>query len=98
MIAFHKSIVLWMVWGAYFLTAHGAIAAAWVIAGWLGVPSILTALAIPAIEIHRRAPAREPGAGFFEYDGELGWRGRPRASGPFVGWEFTTEVRLNARG
>ena len=27
----------WMVWGAYFLTAHGAIAALWLAAGWLGL-------------------------------------------------------------
>ena len=29
----HRS---WMVWGAYFLTAHGAISALWIAAAWLG--------------------------------------------------------------
>jgi Fe-S-cluster-containing dehydrogenase component/formate-dependent nitrite reductase membrane component NrfD len=39
----------WMVWGAYFLTAHGAIAAAWVAAGWFHADGVLTLLAAPAI-------------------------------------------------
>jgi Fe-S-cluster-containing dehydrogenase component/formate-dependent nitrite reductase membrane component NrfD len=37
----------WMVWGAYFLTVHGALCAIWIAAGWLGFGSVLTALAIP---------------------------------------------------
>jgi Fe-S-cluster-containing dehydrogenase component/formate-dependent nitrite reductase membrane component NrfD len=41
----------WMVWGAYFLTAHGGLAAAWVIAGWYGLNTVITALALPAIVI-----------------------------------------------
>src|SRR5437899_3227931 len=41
----------WMVWGAYFLTAHGAIAAAWMIAGWYGSNTTVTALAVPAIVV-----------------------------------------------
>jgi len=41
----------WMVWGAYFLTAHGAIAGAWVLAGWLKMNGALTALAVPAIVV-----------------------------------------------
>jgi Fe-S-cluster-containing dehydrogenase component/formate-dependent nitrite reductase membrane component NrfD len=39
----------WMVWGAYFLTAHGAIAAAWVLGGWFGLSGVLSALAFPAM-------------------------------------------------
>src|SRR2546422_4031050 len=39
----------WMVWGAYFLTAHGAIAAAWMIAGWYGSNTAVTALAPCAV-------------------------------------------------
>ncbi len=39
----------WMVWGAYFLTAHGAIAAAWVLAGWFQMDGVLTLLAVPAV-------------------------------------------------
>jgi Fe-S-cluster-containing dehydrogenase component/formate-dependent nitrite reductase membrane component NrfD len=39
----------WMVWGAYFLTAHGAISGVWIAAGWLGFTSVVTALVWPAI-------------------------------------------------
>jgi len=39
----------WMVWGAYFLTAHGAIAAGWVLAGWFGWSGVLSVLAVPAL-------------------------------------------------
>ncbi len=39
----------WMVWGAYFLTAHGMLAALWVVAGWLGFDGVLTALTVPVI-------------------------------------------------
>ena len=38
----------WMAWGAYFLTAHGAIAATWVFAGWLGADTLLARLVWPA--------------------------------------------------
>jgi len=41
----------WMVWGAYFLTAHGAISALWLAAGWFGFTGVLTALVWPAIAI-----------------------------------------------
>jgi len=41
----------WMVWGAYFLTVHGAIAGAWVLAGWLKWNHALTVLAVPAIVV-----------------------------------------------
>src|SRR5712664_3803615 len=39
----------WMVWGAYFLTAHGAIAALWIAAGWWRFGGVLTALVWPAV-------------------------------------------------
>jgi lysophospholipase L1-like esterase len=58
----------------------------------------LRVVSVPAIEIHRRALARAESANFFEYDADLGWRGRAGAHGSLVGWEFTTDVRLNARG
>jgi formate-dependent nitrite reductase membrane component NrfD len=41
----------WMVWGAYFLTAHGAIVALWIGAGWFGVTGALHALAWPALVV-----------------------------------------------
>jgi lysophospholipase L1-like esterase len=62
------------------------------------VEVVLRVVHVPAIEIHRRAPAHAERAEFFDYDPELGWRGRARAHGAFAGWEFTSDVRLNARG
>lgn len=53
---------------------------------------------VPAIETHRRRSAQLTAASFFEYDPDLGWRGRPRATGRFAGFEFTSHVQLNARG
>jgi formate-dependent nitrite reductase membrane component NrfD len=44
----HRS---WMVWGAYFLTAHGAISALWIAAAWLGWTGVVTALVWPAVVI-----------------------------------------------
>jgi Fe-S-cluster-containing dehydrogenase component/formate-dependent nitrite reductase membrane component NrfD len=41
----------WMVWGAYFLTAHGAVSALWLAAGWFAFANLLTALVWPAIVI-----------------------------------------------
>ena len=39
----------WMVWGAYFLTAHGALSAAWLVAGWLDYEPGLAILAVPVL-------------------------------------------------
>ena len=39
----------WMVWGAWFLIGHGTISAAWLLAGWFGMASVLTVLAPLAI-------------------------------------------------
>jgi Fe-S-cluster-containing dehydrogenase component/formate-dependent nitrite reductase membrane component NrfD len=39
----------WLVWGAWFLTGHGAISALWLGAAWMGWLSAMDALAIPAI-------------------------------------------------
>jgi formate-dependent nitrite reductase membrane component NrfD len=41
----------WMVWGAYFLTAHGAISALWIAAAWLSFTTVVTALVWPAIVV-----------------------------------------------
>jgi formate-dependent nitrite reductase membrane component NrfD len=40
----HRS---WMVWGAYFLTAHGALSVAWLAAGWFGWTTALDWLVVP---------------------------------------------------
>ncbi|HVL68976.1 MAG TPA: NrfD/PsrC family molybdoenzyme membrane anchor subunit [Vicinamibacterales bacterium] len=39
----------WMVWGAYFLTAHGLVSATWLAAGWFGIERMLDALVVPAV-------------------------------------------------
>jgi formate-dependent nitrite reductase membrane component NrfD len=39
----------WMVWGAYFLAAQGAITAVWIVAGWFGFSYVLTWLVWPAV-------------------------------------------------
>jgi Fe-S-cluster-containing dehydrogenase component/formate-dependent nitrite reductase membrane component NrfD len=41
----------WMVWGAWFLTAHGALSAAWFAAGWFGWDAVLDWLVIPAVVV-----------------------------------------------
>jgi Fe-S-cluster-containing dehydrogenase component/formate-dependent nitrite reductase membrane component NrfD len=41
----------WMVWGAYFLTAHGALSAAWLMAGWAGWDALLDAMVIPVVVV-----------------------------------------------
>jgi Fe-S-cluster-containing dehydrogenase component/formate-dependent nitrite reductase membrane component NrfD len=47
----------WMVWGSWFLTAHGVISGIWLLAGWTGASVILTALAWPAILVALLATA-----------------------------------------
>src|SRR5687767_509207 len=37
----------WMVWGAWFLTAHGALSTLWLAAGWFGWEATLDWLALP---------------------------------------------------
>ena len=41
----------WMVWGAYFLTAHGMLSALWVALAWFGHRPGLDALVIPTIVV-----------------------------------------------
>jgi Fe-S-cluster-containing dehydrogenase component/formate-dependent nitrite reductase membrane component NrfD len=67
----------WLVWGSWFLTGHGAIGGAWLLAGWLGRTSILTALAIPAIAFAILATSY---TGFLFAQG----RGRDLWQGPYA--------------
>lgn len=39
----------WMAWGAYFLTAHGALTTLWLAAAFLGMPAVITWIAVPAL-------------------------------------------------
>jgi formate-dependent nitrite reductase membrane component NrfD len=39
----------WMVWGAWFLTAHGALSAIWLVLGWTHAASAIAALAWPVV-------------------------------------------------
>ncbi len=66
----------WLVWGSWFLTVHGAISSLWLIAGWMGGTSVLSALAVPAILFAILATA---------YTGFLFAQGRARDlwQGPF---------------
>jgi len=47
----------WMVWGAWFLTAHGAISALWLMAGWLGWDNLLNLISWPAVVVALLATA-----------------------------------------
>jgi Fe-S-cluster-containing dehydrogenase component/formate-dependent nitrite reductase membrane component NrfD len=38
----------WLVWGAWILMAFGAVAAAWLVAGWTGSSGVIRGLAVPA--------------------------------------------------
>src|SRR5688572_11552348 len=39
----------WMVWGAWFLTAHGALSLLWLAAGWFGFAAAFGWMAIPVV-------------------------------------------------
>jgi Fe-S-cluster-containing dehydrogenase component/formate-dependent nitrite reductase membrane component NrfD len=39
----------WMVWGAWFLTAHGVLSAVWLAAGWFGADRVLDWLVWPTV-------------------------------------------------
>ncbi len=39
----------WMVWGAYFLTAHGALSLAWLAAAWFGMDSAISWMLAPVV-------------------------------------------------
>jgi Fe-S-cluster-containing dehydrogenase component/formate-dependent nitrite reductase membrane component NrfD len=39
----------WLVWGTWFLIAHGTISAAWLLAGWMGWDGTILALTLPAL-------------------------------------------------
>jgi len=39
----------WLVWGTWFLVAHGMISAAWLVSGWMGWTGVISALCLPAM-------------------------------------------------
>ncbi len=41
----------WMAWGAYFLTAHGALSAVWLAAGWFGMSGVIGAIVVPVLAV-----------------------------------------------
>lgn len=76
-----------------------AAVAVGLVCGLALVEIVLRVVPVPAVELHRRGPVTfEDHRRFFVYDSELGWRGRAGAHGPFAGWEFTTDVRLDEHG
>ena len=80
------------------LVLGGLLALAGLGATAVAAELILTIRPLPAVEAHRRGPVRGEAARFYRHDPELGWAGRPGARGPLGGWEFESEVVLNARG
>jgi Fe-S-cluster-containing dehydrogenase component/formate-dependent nitrite reductase membrane component NrfD len=47
----------WMVWGTYFLTAHGVVSALWLLAGWFHWTSMIDWLVVPAFIVSLLATA-----------------------------------------
>ena len=47
----------WLVWGTWFLAAHGTISAAWLVSGWMGWPRALDVLAVAALPVALLATA-----------------------------------------
>jgi Fe-S-cluster-containing dehydrogenase component/formate-dependent nitrite reductase membrane component NrfD len=45
----HPNWRSWLVWGTYFLIAHGAVTTLWMTAAWLGATSAIRLLAWPAV-------------------------------------------------
>ena len=41
----------WMVWGAWFLTGHGVLSAAWLVAGWMGWGGVIDWLLLPTVVV-----------------------------------------------
>jgi lysophospholipase L1-like esterase len=80
------------------LALGGLLALAGLGAAAVAAELILRIRPLPAVEARRRGPVRGEAARFYRHDSELGWAGRPGAGGPLGGWEFESEVVLNARG
>jgi len=45
----HPNWRSWLVWGTYFLIAHGTVTALWIAAGWFGASAAIVWLAWPAV-------------------------------------------------
>jgi Fe-S-cluster-containing dehydrogenase component/formate-dependent nitrite reductase membrane component NrfD len=41
----------WLVWGTWFLAAHGTISGVWLVSAWLGWTRVIDALALPALVV-----------------------------------------------
>jgi len=41
----------WLVWGTWFLAAHGTISGLWLLSGWMGWDRVIDALAVPAVPV-----------------------------------------------
>jgi len=53
----HPNWQSWLVWGTYFLIAHGAITTLWIAAGWFGATGAVTWLVWPAVIVSLLATA-----------------------------------------
>jgi len=41
----------WLVWGTWFLVAHGSISGLWLLSGWMGWARVIDGLALPALVV-----------------------------------------------
>ena len=69
----------WLVWGTWFLAAHGAISGVWLVSGWMGWTRVIDVLAIPAVPVALLATSYT-GYLFAQGRGRDLWQGRHAAA------------------
>ena len=79
----------WMAWGAYFLTAHGALATLWLFAAFIGQPGWITAIVIPTALVALAATS---------YTGFLFAQGLARDlwQGPYASFDLIAQALVEA--
>jgi Fe-S-cluster-containing dehydrogenase component/formate-dependent nitrite reductase membrane component NrfD len=77
----------WMVWGAWFLTAHGLLSALWLAAGWFDFESVLDLLVWPVVVVSFLSTAY---TGFLFAQG----RGRDLWQGPWATIDLVAQSGL----
>jgi len=69
----------WLVWGTWFLAAHGTISGVWLVSGWMGWTRVIDVLAIPALPVALLATSYT-GYLFAQGRGRDLWQGRHAAA------------------
>ena len=79
----------WMAWGAYFLTAHGALSTLWLGAAWFGQTDLITWIAVPTFLVALAATS---------YTGFLFAQGLARDlwQGPYAAIDLVTQALVEA--